>query len=688
MRTMTLIAATMLAATAFGASAAPKTTTPPATAHTVDLAGMDHSVKPGDDFFRYANGHWLAVTDIPADRSNWGLTPRLAEEVSQRVRDLIQKAGAAKAPPGSDARMIGDFYAAYMDEAGIEARGLAGLNGRLERVAAIADRKGLAESLGQTLVTDVDPINNTNLHTQHIFGLWVAQDFNRPDRNAPYLLQGGLGLPDREYYLDPSPRMADIRARYRAHVATVLKLAGIADPDGKAAMVVGLEQKIAQVHVSRADSEDVLKANNPWRRADFKTKAPGLDWDAFFDQARLGGQDEFIVWQPQAVTGEAALVASEPLEAWKAYLSVMALDQFADVLPKAFADEHFAFYGKLLSGAPQQQDRWKRAVAAVNAGLGDAVGRLYVQTYFPASAKAEIQGMTTNIKAAFARRIERLAWMAPATKAEAQAKLKTLVVGVGYPDAWRDYKDLQIKPDDALLDVYQAQRWEYRRDLAKLAQPVDRHEWWMTPQTVNAVNLPIQNALNFPAAILQPTYFDPKADPAVNYGAIGAVIGHEISHSFDDQGSQFDSTGKLRDWWTTQDFAHFKAAGDRLATQFDGYRPFPDAAVKGRQTLSENIADVAGINAAYDAWRLSLHGRPAPVIGGLTGDQRFFIAFAQEWRRKHREANLRQLLLTDGHAPSEYRADTVRNLDAWYAAFGVKPGQKLYLAPKERVRIW
>ncbi len=296
--------------------------------------------------------------------------------------------------------------------------------------------------------------------------------------------------------------------------------------------------------------------------------------------------------------------------------------------------------------------------------------------------------MVANIKAAFSRRIEKLAWMSPATKAEAEAKLKTLVVGVGYPDAWRDYKDLEIKPDDALLDVYQAQRWEYRRDLAKIGQPPDRAEWWMTPQTVNAVNLPVQNGLNFPAAILQPTYFDPQADPAVNYGSIGAVIGHEISHSFDDQGSQFDSTGKLRNWWTPQDFAHFKGAGDRLSAQFDAYKPFPDAHVNGRLTLGENIADVAGLNAAYDAYRLSLHGRPAPVIGGLTGDQRFFISFGQTWRRKHREANLRQLLLADGHAPSEYRADTVRNLDAWYAAFKVRPADKLYLAPKERVRIW
>ena len=668
-------------AAAVGASAAPAL-------HGVDLAGMDRTVKPGDDFFRYSNGGWLKTVEIPPDRSSYGLGPMLTEQANARIRELIQQAASMPAPAGSDEQLVGDFYKAYLDQAAIDARGLAGVSGRLGRVAAIADRQGLAESLGQTLVTDVDPLNNTNFHTAHLYGLWVAQDFDRPDRNTVYLLEGGLGLPDREYYLEPSARMADIRDKYRTHIAAMLKLAGIADAEAKAAMVLDLETKIARVHESRASSEEVLKANNPWTRADFAAKAPGLDWDALFKASGLGAQTDFIVWQPAAVSGEARLVASEPLDAWKAWLSIMVLDQFADVLPKAFADEHFAFYGQVLSGVPQQPERWKRAIEAANTALGDAVGRMYVKRYFPARSKAEIEAMVANIKAAFGRRIDRLDWMTAGTKARAKQKLATLYVGVGYPEAGIDYSGLKIVPDDALLDVYRSDRASYARDLARLGKPVDRAQWWMTPQTVNAVNLPIQNALNFPAAILQPPYFDPDADPAVNYGAIGAIIGHEISHSFDDQGSQFDAAGKLSNWWTPADFDHFKASSRQLGAQYSAYFPFPDAHVDGDQTMGENIADVAGLNAAYDAWRLSLNGKPAPVIGGMTGDQRFFVSFAQSWRRKAREADLRRRLLTDGHAPSEYRADTARNLDAWYRAFSVKPGQKLYLKPADRVKIW
>jgi len=655
--------------------------------HGVDLAGMDRRVAPGDDFYRYANGKWLDSTEIPPDRSSWGTGTRLTELTSQRIRGLIQDAAKTEAPPGSDARLVGDFYKAYLDEAGIEARGIIALNGRLGRVAAIADRKMLSQALGQTLIADVDPINATNVHTQHLLGLWVAQDFDHPERNAPYLLQGGLGMPDRQYYLDPSPRMADMRTRYQAHIVTVLKLAGIADPEGKATQVFELERKIAEAHASRADTDDVLKVK-PWSRADFDAKAPGMDWTAYLGAARLDGQPRFLIWQPDAVVGEARLVGSEPLDVWKAYLSYQVLDGFSDVLPKAFADEHFAFYGKTLNGTPEQPARWKRAIDAADAALGDALGRLYVKRYFPAEAKADVEAMARNISAAFGRRIDRLTWMSPTTKASAKAKLGTLKIMVGYPDRWRDYSSLKIAPGDALLNVYLGQRFEFDRSLAKLAQPVDRGEWWMTPQTVNAVNLPIQNALNFPAATLQAPFYDPGADAATNYGDIGATIGHEVSHSFDDQGSQFDAAGRLHDWWTPEDLQHFKAASGQLAAQFDAYQPFPDVHVNGTQTLGENIADLAGLGAAYDAWRLSLHGKPAPVIGGLTGDQRFFIAYAQSWRRKFREADLRRRLVSDSHAPDEYRGDIVRNLDAWYTAFKVKPGQRLYLKPEDRVRMW
>ena len=395
-----------------------------------------------------------------------------------------------------------------------------------------------------------------------------------------------------------------------------------------------------------------------------------------------------MVWQPNAVTGISALVASQPLETWKDYLGFRAIEHASAFLPKAFVDESFAFYSRVLTGTPKQRDRWKRGVAAANAALGEVVGKLYVRRYFPPSEKARAQEMVRNLTEAFKQRIDRLAWMSPETKAKAKAKLATLKVGVGYPDKWRDYSGLEVVRGDALGNARRAEIFEYRRNLAKLGKPIDRTEWVMTPQTVNAVNLPVMNALNFPAAILQPPNFDSTRTAAMNYGAIGATIGHEISHSFDDQGALFDATGKLDNWWTKEDLAHFQASSRELVKQYDGYRPFPDIAVNGKQTLSENIADVAGLAAAYDAYRLSLGGKKAPVVQGLSDDQQFFLAFTQSWRQKIREPALRQRILTDSHAPAEYRGDTVRNLDAWYVAFDVKPGQALYLAPADRVQVW
>ncbi len=520
-------------------TSAVRTPTSPSSAGGIDLDAMNRSVKPGDDFFAYANGAWIKTTAIPPDRASYGLDAKLAEDVNLRTRALLEEAAKNTSPAGSDERKVGDYYAAYLDEPAIEAKGLGALNSQLDRIAAISDRHALAEAIAQTIRADVDPLNSTNLHTQHLFGAWVAQDFNQPAGYVPYLLQGGLGMPDREYYVDESPRMADIRSKYKAHIAAILKLAGIAE--AKAERIFDLETKIAKVHSSRADSEDVQKANNPWKREDFAIKAPGLDWDTFFHAAGLDGQSLFIVWQPSAFTGESALIGSEPLEDWKDYLIYQALDGWSSLLPKAFVQERFAFFGKILSGTPQLRERWKRAVDSCNSALGDAVGQLYVKRYFPPESKAKAEAMVADLVRAFGRRIDNLTWMSPATKAKAKEKLSTLKVGVGYPDKWRDYSGLEISRDNALINAFNAELYKYRRELAKLGQPVDRSEWWMTPQTVNAVNLPIQNALNFPAAILQPPYFDPKADAANNYGAIGAVIGHEISHSFDDQGSQFDA---------------------------------------------------------------------------------------------------------------------------------------------------
>jgi len=689
-RSLTFRAAAIVLGLAVGPAALPESgpaTTAPAE-RGIDLAGIDDTVAPGDDFFAYANGAWVKTTEIPPDRSSYSTGTMLEELTSQRTAALIKQAAGRRAPAGSEARKIGDYYSSYMDEASIEAKGLRPLQPTLDRIAAIEDKEALARALGGTLRADVDVFNNTNLYTGNLLGLWVAQDLDDPARYSPFLLQGGLGMPDREYYLDPSPRMAEIRSKYQAHIAAVLNLARVADAEPRAARIFDLEHGIAQAHWSRADSEDVVKGNNHWTRQDFEARSPGLDWPAFFTAAGLKDQPVFVVWQPNAVTGISALVASQPLETWKDYLGFRAIEHASAFLPKAFVDESFAFYSRVLTGTPKQRDRWKRGVAATNAALGEVVGKLYVRRYFPPSEKARAQEMVRNLTEAFKQRIDRLAWMSPETKAKAKAKLATLKVGVGYPDKWRDYSGLEVVRGDALGNARRAEIFEYRRNLAKLGKPIDRTEWVMTPQTVNAVNLPVMNALNFPAAILQPPNFDSTRTAAMNYGAIGATIGHEISHSFDDQGALFDATGKLDNWWTKEDLAHFQASSRELVKQYDGYRPFPDIAVNGKQTLSENIADVAGLAAAYDAYRLSLGGKKAPVVQGLSDDQQFFLAFTQSWRQKIREPALRQRILTDSHAPAEYRGDTVRNLDAWYVAFDVKPGQALYLAPADRVQVW
>jgi len=658
-------------------------------ARGIAIANMDPSVKPGDDFYQYANGDWIKRTEIPPDRGRIGVFTTLDDLSNKRTLGLIEEAVKANAPTDSNARKIADFYSSYMDEAAIEAKGLDPLRPHLDAIAAIHDKHELARALGESLRADVDALNNTNFHTANLFGLWVAPGFNDSEHYAAYLLQGGLQLPDREYYLGDSQRMRDLRAKYQTHVSAMLKLAGFTDTDARAQRIVELEHAIAEKHLSLAENEDVEKANNPWKQADFAAKAPGLDWAEYFRGAGLSNQASFIVWQPTAFTGESALVAaSTDLETWKDWLAFHLIDAYAGVLPKALADERFAFFGKTLSGTPEQRPRWQRGVAMVNMLLGDAVGQIYAQRYFSPEAKAQAEALVANIIAAFRKRIDALAWMDPATKAEAQAKLTTLYVGIGYPEIWRDYSAYQIKADDIFGNLWRGRLSDYHRDVTRLGHAVDRKEWSMDPQTVNAVNLPLQNALSFPAAILQPPFFDPLAPAAANYGAIGSVIGHEISHTFDTEGSAFDSKGRVRDWWTPADLAHFKAATARLAAQYDTYKPFPDLSVNGKQTLGENIADNAGISAAYDGYRASLAGKPAPTQGGFSGDQQFFIAFAQNWGSKQREAALRQQVMTDPHSPAEYRADMVRNVDAWYPAFNVQSGDKLYLAPPARVQIW
>jgi putative endopeptidase len=654
----------------------------------VDLAGIDHSVKPGDDFDGYANGNWRKTAVIPADRSSTGIFLQVFQKAEQRNAELIKTAAASKAPAGSNERKIADYYAAFMDQAGIAKHGLSPLKPELTRIDAIKTPADLASVLGSQLRADVDPINATNFSTEHLFGLFVTQGLADSAHNVAYLLQGGLGMPNRDYYLAGDKDMANIRAKYQSYIATQLRNAGIVDADAKAKAVFELEMKIAKVQESLVESEDVHKANNPWNTADFASKAPGLDWASYLHAAGLDTQRQITVWQPSAIKGISALVASEPLATWKAFLTFHTINHSAGLLPLAFADASFDFYGHTLQGTPKQRDRWKRALGAVNNDLGDAVGQIYVKKYFPASSKAQVKQMVDNILAAFNDRVDQLDWMTAATKQKAKAKIATVRVGVGYPETWRDYSDLTIRRDDPVGNRLRAEMHEYKHQLAKLGQPIDKGEWWMTPQTVNAVNLPLQNALNFPAAILEAPFFDPKADAASNYGSIGAVIGHEISHSFDNTGAEFDAQGRLANWWTPEDQAHFKATGQKLVEQYNAYEPLPGLHINGQQTLGENIADVSGLTIAWIAYHKSLGGKPAPVIDGLTGDQRFFLAFAQSWRSKTRPAALRAQVIGDGHAPGRFRAQTVRNIDAWYDAFAPKPGEKLYLAPQDRVKVW
>ncbi|MGN6498464.1 MAG: M13 family metallopeptidase [Tsuneonella sp.] len=648
---------------------------------------MDTSVKPGDDWYQYTNGNWMKNTEIPADRSSVGGFFIADQQTEKNLAALIADIEKSDPDKGTDAWRVKTFYDSFLDTKAIDVAGLKPVQADLDRFAAIADKTQLAQVIGSQTRADVDPLNSTNFWTENLFGVFVTQAL-KGGQVVPYILQGGLGMPEREYYLSSDPKMASLRTAYRKYIADFLKAANIPDADAKAQRIYDLEMKIAHAHVSREASDDWATASSLWSPADFKAKAPGMDWDAFFKGANLANYQTFDAYHPAAITGLSALVASEPLDAWKDWLAFHQLNSHAAVLPSTLDNLHFAFYGKQLNGTEEQRPRDKRALAALNTYMGDALGKLYVEKYFPASAKTEIQGMVKNIKDAFATRIDQVEWMAPATKAEAKKKVQTMEVGVGYPDTWTSYDNLNLQAGSPYADVTAAEKLRYSQQLAKIGKPQDKHEWWMNAQLVNAVNLPVQNALNFPAAILQPPFFDPKADAAFNYGAIGAVIGHEISHSFDNNGAAFDASGAMRNWWTDADKKKFEAAGKALADQYDQYEPYPGLHVKGELTLGENIADIAGLNAAYDAYHKSLGGKAAPVIGGFTGDQRFFIAFAQTWATKMREAALRQRIATDGHAPGNYRALTVRNMDAWYKAFDVKPTDKLYLPPEKRVKVW
>jgi putative endopeptidase len=654
-------------------------------AQNVYTKDMDRSIQPGDDFYRYANGGWLKAESIPAGQSSFDNRAILTERTGERIRSLMQDAATAKSAKGSLPQKVGDYYTSFMDEAAIESKGLAPLSGEMVTIAAISNKASLSAYLGTTLNTEVDGLT---ANADHVFGVWVNQSFADSKHYVFHLLQGGLGIPDRESYLDPSPKTAELRAQYQAHMAAILKLAGAANAESKAAGILSLEIRMAQAFAPDADAADVFKQNNPWKRAEFGTKAPGMDWSSYFTSAGVADQSDFLVWQPSAVTGISALVGSESVDLWKDYLRFHLIEHYSSVLPKAVAAEDFAFYGTILSGAQQPPDRNKLAVAATNAALGQALGHLYTQRYFPPEAKAKAQAMAADIITAYRNRIASLGWMSPETKQKALTKLAAFKIGIGYPDTWIDYSTFEVVRGDAFGNMRRAEAFSRSYNLAKLQRPADTGEWRIDPQIVGAIIVFTPNTETFSAALLQPPYFDYQGDAASNYGSAGAGMAHEISHSFDELGNIYDDQGRLGMWWTPEDADKYHAATAKVAAQFSSYCPFSDLCINGKQVLNENIADIAGLLTAHDAYVLSLKGKPDVVIGGLTGEQRFFIAFSQRWRKLQSEAALRRQVTTDTHAPGEYRSDTVRNIDAWYKAFDIAPSDKLYLKPEDRVRIW
>jgi predicted metalloendopeptidase len=646
---------------------------------------MDRSVNPGDDFYRFANEGWLAKTGIPTSQQTYDTRALLKQKTSEQVLNLVREAAAAHSAKGGVAQKVGDYYASFMDEAGIEAKGLRPLTDELATISAIADKASLSAYLGYTLNSEVDGLT---ANADHVFGLWVNQGFDDSEHNLPHLWQGGLGLPDRDNYVDPSPAMTDLRAKYQAHIAAVLKLLGLADSESRASRILSLESCMARTFAPDSDAADVFKQNNPWKRSDFTIKAPGMKWDAYFKSAGLDGQEDFVVWQPSAVTGVSALVASENLDAWKDYLRYHLVEHYASVLPKAVRAEHFRFYGLITSATPPTPNREDVAISATNGALGQAVGQLYTQRYFPSEAKARARAMVSDLITAYRARIANLTWMSPKTKEKALAKLDALEVGIGYPDTWIDYSSLDIAPGHPFGNMKRAESFNRLRNLTRLRQPVDPIDWPINPQIPGAVIMFSPNAEFFSAAILQPPYFDFQGDSASNYGSAGAGIAHEISHSFDELGNIYDAHGRLSSWWTDEDRVRFRTEVAKMIAQYDSYCPLPDLCVKGKRVSSENVADLAGLLVAHDAYVLSLKGKTDVVLGGMSGEQRFFLAFAQRWRRLQSEAALRSQIATDIHSPGEYRSDTVRNVDAWYKAYKVAPGDRLYLKPEDRVRVW
>jgi predicted metalloendopeptidase len=647
--------------------------------------GVDSGIRPGDDFFAFANGAWLRATTIPAGRDRWTARTEIGELTSRQVAKLLDD--AATQPRGTLARKVADFRAAYLNEAAIEARGIASLRPQLDSIARVRDKAALTRFLARSGGADVDPLNWGLYRSAHLLGLSVEPGIHGEKTYLAFLVQGGLGLPDREYYVSTEPRMQAVRARYEAYIGRLLALAGLDRAAERARAVMTLETALAQGQATAEASASDHNADSVWTRADFPRQAPGMDWVAFLAAAGLGGQDSFVAWQPGALRSLAALVSSESLETWKDYLRFHLLHAAADVLPRDAAGEALALQAAV-SGHPEGSSRAQRALDVTQLALSDALGRLYAERYFPAEQKRRVQAIVANVVAAFTQRVQGATWMSPGTKAQALTKLRTLYVGIGYPEHWQDYSDLVVDPQDAAGNLRRVDRRNYRLALARLGRPVDLTEWWMPPQRAGAILIFQQNAYDFSAALLQPHKYDPAASDAAIYGAIGAVIGHDVSHFVDLLGAEYDTVGALRHWWTPEDLTRFQALVQPLVDQFSGYHPFPDVAVNGRTSQTENIADLAGLVAAFDAYRRTLGARAADREYVRQQDRQFFIGYARSWRGKLTEAALRTQLASDIHAPDQYRIATVRNLDAWYDAFDVRPGDQLYLAPESRVKIW
>jgi putative endopeptidase len=641
----------------------------------VDLAARDTSVKPGDSFFDYTNGAWYKSAVIPGDQPGVSVGLDVYNLSQAQLRTVIEESARSGTTP--TAKKIGDLYNGFMDEARVEQVGDAPLKADLAKVAAISDKSAMAGHMGRSLGS----------FGGSVFGAYVDPDAKDPTGYAFILGQAGLSLPERDYYLDA--KFAKERAAYQAYVARALGMAGWADPEGAAKDILAFETEIAKASWPVADRRDADKTYNPMTVAELKAYAPGFDWDAWMAGAGAGKVAKVVLSEKTAFPKIAAVYAATPLDTLKAWEAFQTIDQASPYLPKRYVDSRFDFRGKVLTGQAENRPRWKRATTQVDASLGEAVGQEYVKRYFPPEAKAEMEKLVGNLKIAMRGRIEKLAWMAPQTKTQALEKLDKMRVRVGYPSVWRDYSGLQIDAGDLYGSIERSNAFEWAHNMGKLGKPVDQEEWYMTPQTVNAYSDGTRNVIVFPAAILQPPYFDLKADPAVNYGAIGGVIGHEITHAFDDQGRKTDAQGRLRDWWTAEDAKRFEAEAAKLGAQYDTYEVAPGFHVNGKLTMGENIADLGGVLLGLDAYHASLNGKPAPVIDGLTGDQRVMLSWAQNWRAKRHLDGEKQQVASDPHSPARFRAQApFRNMDAWYAAWKVEPGQKLYVAPDDRVRIW